>query len=419
MFSEAAASADGKITFSVSDVIAARPFQATAGSGILKGYHPVFDASAVLRMKDAGGSLIGKTNMDEFGFGMFSVTGTGIPRNPFAADRSCGGSSGGAACAASVIDGHVALGTSAGGSITSPAAFCGVFGLTPTYGRVSRHGQIESVSSMGPIGILASKSGVLKKYLPAISGKDDNDPVTAAQPELRSGKRELRSVAIPRNITDNVSKAVREAFDASADTLRGMSVDVEYVDMPLLKYSMPAHYVLCAIEAAANLAGYCGMRCGRRDGDLSMPFNDYFVSFRSEYFGAETKLRTIMGTYMTMGENRRKMYLRALGVRQLAINEYKEVLKRYDAVLTPSMPFVAPRFEEIEDMSSSASYMAGRFAVPPVFCGLPCVSVPCGYSDGLPIGMQFVSDHWEEDVLLHAAGSWEKNFSVKVPEALR
>jgi aspartyl-tRNA(Asn)/glutamyl-tRNA(Gln) amidotransferase subunit A len=417
VFSDAAGRTDGKFTFSASDDISAVGFQATAGSGMLHGYYPVFDASAVSRMKAAGGSLIGKTNMDEFGFGMFSVTGTGIPKNPFDPERSCGGSCGGAACAASLIDGHIALGTSAGGSITSPAAFCGVFGLTPTYGRVSRYGHIESVSSMGPIGMLAAKSEILRKYLPVISGKDGNDPVTAAQPELKLGKKKLGSAAIPKGITDGADDRVRKAFEDAVTTLKGMSVDVEYVDMPELRDTASANYVLTAVEAATKLAGYCGMRFGRRDGDLSMPFNDYFVSFRSKYFGTETKLRVIMGTYMTMGENRRTMYLRSLGIRRLAIDRYRSVLKDHDIVLTPSMPFTAPKFDDIP-YNSAASYMAGRFAAPPVFCGLPCISVPCGYSDGLPIGMQFVSDHWNEDVLLNAAEKWEKNFDIRTPEVL-
>jgi len=415
MFSEFDASTlDEVLTYSLSDDITARGFQATAGSEMLKGYRPLFDAAVVSKMN--GNHLIGKTNMDEFGFGMFSVTGTGIPRNPFDPERSCGGSSGGAACAAALLEGHVALGTSGGGSITSPAAFCGVLGLTPTHGRISRYGQIDGVSSMGPIGILASKSDLLRKYLPLISGKDDRDPVSAAQPELRIGNRKLKTAAVPKGITDNVSDSVRSAFEDSVELLKSMSVSVEIVDMPHLKYAMPAHYVVSVTEAATNLVQYCGMRCGRQDGDLSLPFNDYFVSFRSKYFGTETKLRSIMGTYMTMGDNRRNMYLRSLGARNLVINDHKRVLGEHDVILTPSMPFISPKIDDAVRMRSADSYMTGRFAAPPVFCGLPCLSVPCGYSDGMPIGMQFISDHWDEDILLSAADLWEKAFDMKTAE---
>ncbi|MDR0791495.1 MAG: Asp-tRNA(Asn)/Glu-tRNA(Gln) amidotransferase subunit GatA [Methanomassiliicoccaceae archaeon] len=417
IFSETCSSIDSEgQTFSVSDDIVARGFQATAGSGILEGYHPVFDATVVSRMSAAGCLFIGKTNMDEFGMGMFSTTGNGTPRNPFDPERSCGGSSGGAACAASVFDGHVALGTSGSGSISVPAAFCGVFGLTPTHGRVSRYGQIDSVSSMGPIGILASKSELIKRFLPVISGGDDSDPLTATQPALVTGKKKLRSVAVPKGITDDVSDAVRKAFSDSLDILRGMSVDVEFVDIPNLKYAMPAHYIISVTESATGLARYCGMRCGRQDGDLSLPFNDYFTSFRTKYFGREAKLRTIMGTYMTLGDNRNSLYLRALGVRQLILNDHKAVLRTHDAILTPTMPFIAPKFSDIEKMNSAESYMAGRFAVPSVFCGLPSLSVPCGYSDNMPMGIQFISDHWDEDVLLSAAELWERSFEVRTPE---
>jgi aspartyl-tRNA(Asn)/glutamyl-tRNA(Gln) amidotransferase subunit A len=269
---------------------------------------------------------------------------------------------------------------------------------------------------MGPIGMLASRSETLREYFPIISGKDDKDPITAAQPKLRTG-RKMRSVAVPKDATDGVSDAVRKAFDDSVGMLKDMSVDVEYVDMPCLRYAVPAHYILHAVEAATNLSRYCGLRYGRQDGDLSLPFNEYFVSIRTKYFGFESKVKAIMGAYMTLGDNRKTFYLRSLGIRKLAIDSYRDILERHDAVLTPSMPFIAPTFDDISEMNSSDVYNAGRFVVPPVFCGLPCISVPCGYSGGMPIGMQLVSGRWNEDVLLSAAEMWEKAFKVRHPEA--
>jgi aspartyl-tRNA(Asn)/glutamyl-tRNA(Gln) amidotransferase subunit A len=416
IFSEIADGCSSDFAYSVSDDISAKGFRAAAGSGILDGYRPVFDATVVSRMNEHGGFLAGKTNMDEFGSCTFCVTGPGIPRNPFDLERSCGGSSGGAACAASVLDGHVALGTSAGGSVSAPAAFCGVFGLTPSHGRVSRHGQIDSSGSMGPIGILASDSGILRRYLPVISGRDENDPVSMMQPALKLGDRRLGSVAVPKGATDNVSMAVRTAFESSLEILKSAGVSVDTVEIPDLRYAMSAHYVLCVTETSMNLARYCGMRYGRQDGDLSLPFDEYFRSFRTKYFGRETKLRTIMGTYMTLGGNRKDLYLRSLGIRQLIIDGYEKVTNTYDAVVTPTMPFIAPKFAEIERMGSAEMYSASRFAVPPVFCGLPCLSVPCGYADGMPIGMQFVSGRWNEDVLISAAEMWDGVFDVKRPE---
>ena len=414
MFSEAAVSYDcKKFTFSLSDDIVAKGFQATAGSEMLLGHRPVYDSTVATRMYSAGGTLVGKTNTDEFGSGMFSTTCAKIPKNPFDLERTCGGPCGGAACAASVIDEHVALAASAWGGITIPSAFCGVFGLTPTQGRVSRHGQIDSLSSMGPIGIISSKAEALRKNLQIISGKDQNDPVSMIQPELGNGK--LKSIAVPVGITDNVSEDVKKAFDEFVEKLKGMSIDVAYVKIPELEYAMSAHYILATTEFSLNLATYCGMRTGQQNGDMSLPFDDFFTYFRSKYFGPATKMNIIAGTYMTLGDNRNKYYLRALGIRQTVLDSFKKVLKDHDTILTPSTPFIAPKFSDIKIMSYADSYMTGRFAIPPVFCGLPCVSVPCGHSE-MPIGMQFVSDHWREDLLLSAAELCESSFKIRRPE---
>jgi len=417
MFSEMSRT-DGGPTFSLSDDIVAKGYCATAGSRILEGHRPVYDSTVSVRMRDAGATLIGKTNMDEFGSDIFSVTCPIIPKNPFDAERSCGGPCGGAACAASLIDDHAAIATSGWGGITIPSALCGVIGLTPTQGRVSRYGQIDSVSSMGPIGIIASDADILRRYLPVISGKDVNDPSSCSQPELELGRKRLRTVAVPKGITDNVSADVRKVFDDSVKRLKGMSVDVVYEDMPYLRYAMAAHHILAVTEVATNLTTYCGMRVGQQNGDMSLPFDEYFTSFRTKYFGPEIKKRIIAGTYMTLGDNRDALYLRSLGIRQLVLDEYKKILSGHDALLTPSMPFIAPKFSDLDGMGSAERYMAGRFAIPPVFCGLPCVSVPCGYSEGMPIGMQFVSDHWNENVLLSAADMWADSFDIKTPEVL-
>lgn len=403
---------DGKgFTFSLSDDMIAKGFQATAGSMILEGHRPVYDSTVSVRMRDAGASLIGKTNMHEFGVGVLSVAA----KNPFDIERICGS---GAACAASLIDDHVALATSGWSGISIPAAFCGVIGLTPTQGRVSRYGQIDNVSSMGPIGIIAPNTKILKKYLPVISGKDVNDPVSCSQPELKLGKSKLKTVAVPKGITDNVSKDVRKAFDDSVEMLKGMSVDITYEDMPHLKYSMAAHYILACVEGSLNFATYCGMRVGQQNGDMSLPFDDYFTSFRTKYFGQEIKKSIISGTYMTLGDNRNELYLRSLGIRQLVLDDHKKILSKYDTILTPSMPFIAPKSGEIEKMGYADKYLSGRFAIPPVFCGLPSISVPCGYSGGMPMGMQFISSHWNEDVLISAAEMWENSFNIKRPEVL-
>ena len=410
---------DAKFIFSAKDNLTSKDFETKAGSRILEGYHPPFDATPIAKMREAGGFLSGKTNMDEFGFGTFSANSAfGIPRNPFDLNRSCGGSSGGSACAAAVFEDHVSLGVSTGGSIVCPASFCGVYGLTPSYGRVSRYGLIDYGNSLDKVGLLSFKASDLRRYLPVISGKDVHDPTSMVQPELDLGKRKLKAVAVPKQAVEGegISKGVMGCFDSSLETLEGMGVDVEYVDMPTLKYSIPAYYVIATSEASTNLARYCGMRYGHQDGDYTLKFDDYFTSFRSQYFGDEAKRRILLGTFTRMVGYADRYYNKALQVREAIIADYKKQFERFDAVVTPTMPFISPRFDEISKMSALDSYKADFLTVPPNITGMPHLSVPCGYSEGMPVGLLFTSDHWNEDVLIDTAERWDKAFTVRHAE---
>ena len=410
---------DAKFIFSAKDNLTSKDFETKAGSRILEGYHPPFDATPIAKMREAGGFLSGKTNMDEFGFGTFSANSAfGIPRNPFDLNRSCGGSSGGSACAAAVFEDHVSLGVSTGGSIVCPASFCGVYGLTPSYGRVSRYGLIDYGNSLDKVGLLSFKASDLRRYLPVISGKDVHDPTSMVQPELDLGKRKLKAVAIPKQAVEGegISKGVMGCFDSSLETLEGMGIDVEYVDMPTLKYSIPAYYVIATSEASTNLARYCGMRYGHQDGDYTLKFDDYFTSFRSQYFGDEAKRRILLGTFTRMVGYADRYYNKALQVREAIIADYKKQFERFDAVVTPTMPFISPRFDEISKMSALDSYKADFLTVPPNITGMPHLSVPCGYSEGMPVGLLFTSDHWNEDVLIDTAERWDKAFTVRHAE---
>ena len=412
-----ASEGEGTFTFSAKDNLTSYDFETCAGSRILKGYRPPFDATPIKKMREAGGFLAGKTNMDEFGFGTFSAnSGFGIPKNPYDLNRSCGGSSGGAACAAAVLEDHIALGVSTGGSIVCPASFCGVYGITPTYGRVSRYGLIDYGNSLDKVGVLSADAKDLSKYLPIISGKDPKDPTSCVQPEMPGTFRKMKSVAIPKEATEGISKDVMDCFNASIERLKSEGIDVEYVDMPVLKYAMPAYYVLATSEASTNLARFCGMRYGQQEGDLSLKFDDYFTSFRSQYFGDEAKRRILLGTFTRMVGYADKYYNKALRVRQSVISEYKKVFQDHDAIVTPTMPFVSPRFDEISKMSALDVYKADFLTVPPNLTGMPHLSVPCGYSDGMPIGLMFTADHWNEDILLSEAEEWQKGFKMIRPE---
>lgn len=409
---------DARFLFSAKDNLTSKDMETCAGSRILEGYFPPFDATAIARMREAGGKLIGKTNMDEFGFGTFSTnSGLEVPRNPFDLERACGGSSGGSACAAAVFEDHPSLGVSTGGSICCPASFCGVYGIAPTYGRVSRYGLIDYGNSLDKIGVLSSKAGDLRRYINIIAGRDEKDPTSCVQPELKDERVPVRSVAVPKEGVEGLSKDVEAAFTNALEELKRMGIEVETVDMPSLKYAMPAYYVLATSEASTNLARYVGMRYGRQDGDLSLKFDDYFSDVRSRYFGDEAKRRILLGTFTRMAGYSDRYYSKARQVREVVIDDYKRVLRDHDAVLAPTMPFTAPRFDDISKMSALDSYKADYLTVPANLAGVPHLNVPCGYDgDGMPIGMQFVADHWNENALFTMAEDWEKEFDLRRPE---
>lgn len=421
MFSTVADDADMKgfgFHFSAKDSLTTKDMMTRCGSKILDGYRPRFDATAVEKMRAAGGKLIGKNNMDEFGFGTFCTNSAyGVPKNPFDPERSCGGSSGGSACAAALIEDHVSLGASTGGSICCPASFCGIYGIVPTYGRVSRHGLVDYANSLDKIGLISSDPGMIAKFLPVISGKDARDPTSCAQPDLDLSGKKVRSIAIPEEALTGVSKDVLANFMSSLDVLKGMGIDVKMIKMPSLRYALSAYFVLATSEASTNLARYVGMRYGQQDGDLSMKFDDYFTSFRTKYFGDEAKRRILLGTYIRMAGFRDRYYSKALRVRLHVISSYKEVFASHDAILTPTMPFVSPKFDRISKMTPMENYSADYLTCPPNLAGMPHLSVPCGYDgEGMPMGIQMVTDHWDEDRLLTFAKEWNSVFKMRRPE---
>lgn len=408
----------GKFHFSAKDNLCARDYQARAGSRILKGYRPPFDATPIRKLREIGGLLIGKTNMDEFGFGTFSTnSGFGVPRNPFDPERSCGGSSGGAAAAACLIPDHIALGVSTGGSISCPASFCGVVGLTPTYGRVSRWGLIDYGNSLDKVGLLTRTARDLERYLPVISGPDPKDPTSRPQPVLDM-RGDVATVAVPAEALAGLSPEVAASFGEAVKELGRNGVKVKEVKMPSLRFAIPAYYILATSEASTNLARYCGMRFGVMNQEFDQGFNDFFSQTRSEDFGPEAKRRILLGTFSRMVGFRNRYYIKALQVRQLIIREYRRVFEDCDVVLTPTMPFTAPRFDEIARMRPLEMYQADFLTVPPNLAGMPHLSLPCGYSRGMPIGMQAVAPQWAEGPLVSFARFWEEEFHYRFPEVV-
>ena len=405
-----------KFLFSAKDNLCSIDFQTRAGSKILDGYRPPFDATPIKKMRDAGGLLVGKTNMDEFGFGTFSTNSAfGIPLNPFDTERSCGGSSGGAAGAVCSLSGHIALGVSTGGSISCPASFCGVTGLTPTYGRVSRYGLIDYGNSLDKVGLLSRSAKDIKKYLPVISGPDARDPTSCSQPPLDM-KGEVRTLGIPKEALVGLDPAVKTTFDRACSVLNSMGIKTQVIDMPSLKYALSAYYVLATSEASTNLARYCGMRFGTFNDEMDQSFNDFFTMTRTRDFGTEAKRRILLGTYSRMIGLRDKYYVRALQVRRLVIMEYEKAFEEFDGILTPTMPFPSPRIADIANMKPIEMYQADFLTVPPNLAGMPHISVPCGYPGGLPVGMQVVAPQWKEGSLIDLAEHWENIFPYDFPE---
>lgn len=407
------------VPFVVKDAICTEGFTTSAGSRILKDYEPVFDATVVQRLKEAGAEFYGKTAQDEFGFGTFSTNNAfGTPKNPHDEERVVGGSSGGAgAVVATVNQPLISIGESTGGSITNPAAYNGVVGITPTYGRVSRYGLVDYANSLDKIGVLAQDVYGAAKGLEVIAGHDENDQTTADRevPEfsnLEKKDNDLR-IAVPKQYIEleGLQEGVKENFEDSLKKFKEMGAEVEEVDMPLLHkdVAVPSYYVLAMSEASTNLAKMAGMRYGHEaDPEKYEDYDEYFSDIRSEGFGEEVKRRILVGTYTRMAGYRDDYYIKAAKVRQKIINQFKEIFEEYDVIMSPSMPNIAPKIEEAEDMSPTEIYAMDTLTIGPNLAGLPMISVPNGKSDGMPTGLHIVGDHFEEEEILDVAQTYNE-----------
>ena len=407
------------VPFVVKDAICTEGVTTSAGSRILKDYEPVFDATVVQRLREAGAEFYGKTAQDEFGFGTFSTNNAfGTPKNPHDKERVVGGSSGGAgAVVATVNQPLISIGESTGGSITNPAAYNGVVGITPTYGRVSRYGLVDYANSLDKIGVLAQDVYGAAKGLEVIAGHDENDQTTADRevPEfsnLEKKDNDLR-IAVPKQYIEleGLQEGVKENFEDSLKKFEEMGAEVEEVDIPLLHkdVAVPSYYVLAMSEASTNLAKMAGMRYGHEaDPEKYEDYDEYFSEIRSEGFGEEVKRRILVGTYTRMAGYRDDYYIKAAKVRQKIINQFKEVFEEYDVVMSPSMPNIAPKIEEAEDMSPTEIYAMDTLTIGPNLAGLPMISVPNGKSGGMPTGLHIVGDHFEEEEILDVAQTYNE-----------
>ena len=402
------------IAVSVKDNVCVKGMESRAGSKILEGYIPPFDATVVAKSRSEGAFIIGKTSQDEFGFGTFNVnTPYNVPLNPHDKERTAGGSSGGAAVLTAVADfPHVAIAESTGGSISCPASWCGVVGITPTYGRTSRWGLIDYANSLDKIGCMGKTVEEAALLLSVISGPDRYDS-TVIQEEVHDLTSPIDEpvkgmrIGVPEEyFGKGVDEAVSETVRNALDKVENRGAELLEVSLPFTKYSLSSYYIIAMAEASTNLAKLCGMRYGLQP-ELEGNFDEYFSKVRGEGFGDEAKRRIILGTYARLAGYRDAYYLKALKVRTKVIEDFKRAFKEVDVMAAPTMPVVAPRFDEVEEMEPVQHYMMDILTVAPNLAGIPMISVPCGEIEGLPVGLHLMGDHLSESEIIRAASSVE------------
>ena len=390
----------------VKDVLSLRDATLTCGSKILEQFVALYDATAVSRLRDQDAILIGKTNMDEFAMGSSGETSAyGNILNPVDKTRVPGGSSSGSCAAVAGRMAHAALGTDTGGSIRQPAAFCGVVGLKPTYGRVSRYGLVALSSSFDQIGSFSHSVADTARILKVIAGHDERDSTSSTEPVpdypalLKKDVKGLR-IGVPEEfLGDGLDQEVREQFERAVGSLRSSGASIRNVHLPHAKYHISTYYVLMTAEASSNLARFDGARYGYRSPEARSLDESYVLS-RSKGFGAEVKRRIMLGTYVLSAGYYDAYYLKAQKVRRLIQNDFLEAFKTVDCLLMPTTPTTAFRFgEKVNDPLQM--YLSDIFTVSANLAGIPGISIPFGRDTrGLPVGVQVLGRHFDEQTIL-------------------
>ena len=399
------------------DNLCTRGVRTTASSRTLDTFVPPYSATVVDKLEAAGAVIVGKTNLDEFAMGSSTENSAfGPTRNPWALDRIPGGTSGGSAAAVAADLTPLALGSDTGGSIRQPGALCGVVGLKPTYGRVSRYGLIAHASSLDQIGPLARTARDAALALSIIAGPDPADATTAPEPvpdyatALTGDVRDAR-IGVPRRLLEQgVDLDVGRAIDAALEALRARGATLVDVELPHAKYAIPVYYLVSTAEASSNLARYDGVRYGyRAPATKDQGLKTMYGKTRAHGFGAEVKRRIMLGTYVLSAGYYDAYYLKAQQVRTLILRDYDEAFQRVDVVAMPTSPTPAfPIGERVSDPLQM--YLADVFTVSANLAGLPAISVPCGFTaGGLPIGLQLTGRRFDEATLLRFADAYERD----------
>ncbi len=395
------------IPIAIKDNISTRNLRTTCGSKMLSNYVPVFDAHVIERLKQEGAIILGKTNMDEFAMGTTTETSYfGVVRNPYDENRVAGGSSGGSGAAVGGGETVLALGSDTGGSIRCPASFCGVVGLKPTYGLVSRYGLIPYANSLEQIGPMASNVEDTALLLEVIAGKDTRDSTNAGK-DFTFNPDEIEGKKLKIGIIKEMggSDEVMEKFSEAVDLIKSLGHEICEVSMPSFKYALAAYYIIAMSEASSNLARYDGVRYGYALDQLES-WSKYFSKVRAEGFGDEVKRRIMLGSYALSAGYYGKYYLKALKVRTLVKNDFQRALKECDLLIAPTMPSLPFKIGELADPLTM--YKMDVNTVPINLAGVPALSLPIGLVKGLPVGMQIIGDYFSENMILSFALQVEK-----------
>jgi len=398
----------------IKDVICTRGIKTTCSSKILENFVPPYDATVIEKLKASNSVILGKTNMDEFAMGSSTENSAFFPtRNPWGLDRVPGGSSGGSAVAVAADEAIYALGSDTGGSIRQPAGFCSVVGLKPTYGRVSRFGLVAFASSLDQIGPITKNVSDCALVLNTIAGHDPRDSTSAPQPvpdytkSLNPDIKNLR-IGIPKEyFVEGMQQEVRASIEAAIKKLQELGAKVDWeASLPLTKYALAVYYIIAPSEASANLARYDGVKYGFSYQDTTNMW-EAMEKTKQFGFGAEVKRRIMLGTYALSAGYYDAYYLKAQKVRTLIIREFKDAFEKYDALVTPTSPTVPFKLgEKVDDPIQM--YLSDVCTLPINIAGLPAISIPAGFADGLPIGMQIIGKPFDEETILHIAFAYEQ-----------
>jgi aspartyl-tRNA(Asn)/glutamyl-tRNA(Gln) amidotransferase subunit A len=406
------------VPVAVKDNLCTEGMRTTCSSKILENFVPTFSAEAVVNLEKAGAVVIGKTNMDEFAMGSTTETSAyGVTRNPWNTDHVPGGSSGGSAAAVAAGECYFALGSDTGGSIRQPASFCGVVGLKPTYGTVSRYGLVAYGSSLDQIGPLTKNVADCAAVLEVIASHDIKDATSINRKEenkdtdftaaLVDDVKGMK-IGIPRDyFGEGLDGEVKDAVLAAAKQLAAKGAVVEEFDLSLVAYAIPAYYTIAAAEASSNLERFDGIKYGYRAASFE-GLHDMYKKTRSEGFGAEVKRRIMLGSFVLSSGYYDAYYLKALKVKAMIKNAFDDAFAKYDLILGPVAPTTAPRLgESLSDPLKM--YLGDIYTISVNLAGLPAISLPCGKdSKGLPIGLQLIADSFQEKKLIQAAYTYEK-----------